>query len=224
MPAETWVSLTSGVTDNFLQSIDQNIDVQDKFIAYLQDIKSQLSLQKTLDENIILKCKNIREEIEKNPGFEVMMNSWSSITSSLSDGPLDILGPELAQGSLDQLLAATANLGSVVSNPVFANLGPCVKKLVPPSFAATFAGIDPVQLPEVSMQLNMERAQQVISKAQDEILKHSSGLMDSAKFKEFERKKSETLIQFQNQASKLQDTITRLLLIYSLISEVVGGD
>ena len=67
----------------------------------------------------------------------------------------------------------------------------------------------------------MERAQAVIAKAQEEILKYSSGLIDTAKFREFQKKKAEILIMFQNQAAKLQDTMTRLLLIYTLVEEIV---
>jgi hypothetical protein len=59
-------------------------------------------------------------------------------------------------------------------------------------------------------------------KLQDQALQSLSGLEDNAKYAEYEQKKTELLINMQNQTAKLQDTIVQITTIYNIVGSAVG--
>ena len=148
-----------------------------------------------------------------------MMNWWAGLTNSLSDGPLAALGPELAAGSLDSLAGAMANTSSILENPLYRNLGPCIKGgIIPPTIIGAGIGLSPEQIPELSTQLNADKLAQQAAKLQSDALKGIAGVTDNAKWQEFEKQKKELMTNMSNQASQLTDIITQLGTIYAIVS------
>ncbi len=149
-----------------------------------------------------------------------MMGWWNGLCNSMSDGPLGQLGPELMEGNLDTLMSATANTAAILENPLYRNLGPCIKGgIVPPDIIAGGIGLDPLQIPDLSAQLNADKAALTVSKLQDSVLQEIAGVTDNKKWLEFQKKKRELMINMENQAAQLQDIITQLGVIYA----IVGG-
>ena len=100
----------------------------------------------------------------------------------MADGPLAVLGPELAEGSLDTLASAVANTAAILENPLYRNLGPCIKGgIVPPSVIAGGIGLDPAQIPDLSAQLDADKAAMMVADLQDQALKSIADVTDNAK-------------------------------------------
>ena len=78
------------------------------------------------------------------------------------------------------------------------------------------------QIPEFSTAVDIEKAQKKAKDLQDKALQSISGIEDNAKYQEYERKKTELLINMQNQTAKLQDTILQVTMIYNIVGEAVG--
>jgi len=112
---------------------------------------------------------------------------------------------------------------AVAQNPLFRNLGPCIKGgLLPPDIVAQGVGIEGPQVQEFATELDMQKAMTESKKLQDKALQSLSGIEDNAKYMEYERKKTELLINMQNQTAKLQDTITQVTMIYTIVGAAVG--
>lgn len=134
-----------------------------------------------------------------------------------------MLSPELAQGSLTTLVGATSNLAAVTQNPLYRNLGACLKGgILPANLVAQGIGLDSSQVDGLEMQLNLDKAVTEAKKVQDQALQSLTGIEDNAKYLEYERKKRELLINMQNQTAKLQDTITQVTMIYSIVGSAIG--
>ena len=213
--------------NNFASQVMPSIDqiaagepARGLLLAYMQELKSQFQMQFGIDQYVYNECKAIRGLIEQHPGFQSMMSWWSSLANSMSDGPFGNLGPELMEGKLDTLMSATANTAAILENPLYRNLGPCIKGgIVPPDIIAGGIGLDPVQIPDLSAQLNADKAALAVTKLQDSVLQEIAGVTDNKQWQEFNKKKRELMINMNNQASQLQDIITQLGVIYS----IVGG-
>ena len=189
-------------------------------LAYMQELKSQFSLQFGIDQYVYNECKQIRYLIEQHPGFNSMMAWWNGLANSMADGPLAALGPDLMEGNLDTLASAVSNTAAILENPLYRNLGACVKGgIVPPEIIAGGIGLDPLQVPDLSAQLNADKAALEIGKFQEDILQDIAGVTDNKKWQEFQKKKVELMTNMQNQSAQLQDIITQLGVIYA----IVGG-
>ena len=211
--------------NNFASQVMPSIDqiaagepARGLLLAYMQELKSQFQMQFGIDQYVYNECKAIRGLIEQHPGFQSMMSWWSSLANSMSDGPFGNLGPELMEGKLDTLMSATANTAAILENPLYRNLGPCIKGgIVPPDIIAGGIGLDPVQIPDLSAQLNADKAALAVTKLQDSVLQEIAGVTDNKQWQEFNKKKRELMINMNNQASQLQDIITQLGVIYSIV-------
>jgi hypothetical protein len=147
------------------------------------------------------------------------MSWWDGLTNSLAGGPLAGLGPELAAGSLDTLAGAMANTSSILENPLYRNLGPCIKGgIVPPSIIGAGLGLSPEQIPELSTQLNADKLAIEAARLQSDALKGIAGVTDNAKWQEFEKQKTELMTNMSNQASQLTDIIQQLGMVYAIVS------
>ena len=126
---------------------------------------------------------------------------------------------------MSTLVGATSNVAAVAQNPLYRNLGPCIKGglisagIVAP--AISMSG-DPAETSAIQTQLNIDKATAEVKELQDSILQDISGIEDNAKYQEYERKKMEVLINMQNQTAKLQDTILQVTAIYNIVGAAVG--
>tara|TARA_Y100000310_G_C19983324_1_gene490793 strand:- start:78 stop:377 length:300 start_codon:yes stop_codon:yes gene_type:complete len=57
-----------------IENISSTQGARDLLLAYLQEVKSQFLLQKTIDQKVYNDCTTIRNKIEENPAFQMMMN------------------------------------------------------------------------------------------------------------------------------------------------------
>ena len=92
-----------------------------------------------------------------------------------------MLGPEMAEGSLDTLASAVSNTATLLENPLYRNLGPCIKGgIVPASTIALGIGLDPVQIPAVEVELAAEKAVAKAKDLQEQLLKSFTDVTTNA--------------------------------------------
>jgi len=83
-----------------------------------------------------------------------------------------------------------ANTSSILENPLYRNLGPCIKGgIIPPTIIAAGIGLRPFQIPELEIQLTAEQLAAKARKYQSELMMEIAGVTDNADWQEFERQK-----------------------------------
>jgi hypothetical protein len=58
-----------------VDNLGETAGARELLLSYLQEIKTQFTSQASIDNKVYADCKAIRDKIEQNPAFEMMMNA-----------------------------------------------------------------------------------------------------------------------------------------------------
>ncbi|MBC8409952.1 MAG: hypothetical protein H8E12_14705 [Rhodobacteraceae bacterium] len=197
-------------------SEDQKNNSPAEFLAYLQDVRYNLNQALIVDSDVYNQCKDIRDTIEENDTFEVLMELWEQLTSNLT-GPFAGLGEELSAGNLNSLVNALSEFSAAFS--VVGTVGHCVKEFVAPQATTLNLSLDPNMTPEeFALAEQTSAAAKQVQEASDAVLKSLSGISDDEEFNEFLERKEQLKIEFLNESAKINDLLTRLTLLYTMVT------